>query len=312
MTDLFDAPTSPIPRDGWGRPKIVPATGGKAVAYTRCTTFVSALEDTYNLTRWKMRQVALGLADRADLLLSVSAHREDKKELDRVADAAMEAAQSSAAATTGTALHTLTELHDRGQKIGTLPPQGRADLDAYIAATAGLKYTAIEQFRVLDMLRIGGTADRIIDLGDRHVIGDVKTGDITYGIGKICMQLAVYAHSTAYDPANGRTPDSKPMDLDRGLIIHLPSGAGTCELVWVDIAAGWEAVQLAAAVRAWRARKDLVITAPGSEQLLERVDTFTDLTELRSWYVELDQRGATTAELLAACKRRAAELQAVG
>lgn len=312
MTDLFDAPSTPIPRDGWGRPKITPPGGGKPVAYTRCTTYVSALEDTYNLTRWKMRQVALGLADRADLLLSVSAHRDNKKELDRVADAAMEAAQSSAAATTGTALHTLTELHDRGQKIGTLPPQARIDLDAYIAETVGLRYVAIEQFRVLDALRIGGTADRIIDLDDRYMIGDVKTGDITYGLGKICMQLAVYAHAIAYDATTGRAPDAKPMDLNHGLIIHLPSGAGTCELVWVDIAAGWEAVQLAAAVRRWRSRKDLIVPNRRGGELLDRIGEFTDLTEMRSWYVELDLRGDATPELLEACKRRAAQLQAVG
>jgi hypothetical protein len=30
-----------------------------------------------------------------------------------------------------------------------------------------------------------------------------------------------------------------------------------CELVWVDIAAGWEAVQIARQVHAWRKRKDL-------------------------------------------------------
>jgi hypothetical protein len=41
------------------------------------------------------------------------------------------------------------------------------------------------------------------------------------------------------------------------VIIHLPVGQGTCTLVEVDIAAGWEAFQLAMDVRRWRSRKDL-------------------------------------------------------
>lgn len=313
MTDLFDAPgaggdATKVPRDGRGRPKIVPPGGGKEVSYTRCTTFVAALEDTYNLTKWKMRQVALGLADRPDLLLSVSAHRDDKSELDRVADAAMEAAQSSAAATTGTALHTLTELHDHGRPIGTLPAAARADLDAYIAETAGLSYVAIEQFRVCDELKVGGTADRVIDLGDRLMIGDVKSGDITYGIGKIAMQLAVYARSTAYTAGGGRVPDVKPMDLERAVVVHLPAGRGVCTLHEVDIAAGWEAVQLAARVRSWRGRKNLA--TPATVHLLGKVAAFTDLDQMRAWYVELDARGQATPRLLAACRERAGQLMA--
>lgn len=308
MTDLFDPPggaAAEIPRDGWGRPKIVPPEGGKLVAYTRCTTFVSALEDTYSLTKWKMRQVALGLASRPDLLLSASAHRDDKHELDRIAEKAMEAAGSSAAATSGTALHTLTELHDQGRPIGVLPDNARADLDAYIAATAHLRYAAIEQFRVCDALRIGGTADRVIDLGGRYRIGDVKTGSIEHAIGKISMQLAVYAHSVAYTSDGIRHPDDKPMDLDTGLIVHLPSGEGRCTLVEVDIAAGWEAVQLAAQVRAWRARKGLArpVAADAAQ-----VDQFDDLGKLRAWYLDLDAQGRATPELLAACKMRAVEL----
>jgi len=71
------------------------------------------------------------------------------------------------------------------------------------------------------------------------------------------MQLAVYAHSTLYDPETGTRSPLGPINLDRGLIISLSADTGLCELIWVDIAAGWEAVQLATQVRAWRARDDL-------------------------------------------------------
>ncbi len=50
---------------------------------------------------------------------------------------------------------------------------------------------------------------------------------------------------------------SRTIDLDTATIIHLPAGEGRCDLVDVDIRAGWDAVQLATKVRAWRKRKDL-------------------------------------------------------
>src|SRR5689334_2925212 len=74
MSD-FTTPAPQVPRDRWQRPLVVPPKGGKPVAYTRCTTFVGCLEDTFNLSRWQQRMVALGLNDRPDLLLAVAAHR---------------------------------------------------------------------------------------------------------------------------------------------------------------------------------------------------------------------------------------------
>jgi hypothetical protein len=44
--------------------------------------------------------------------------------------------------------------------------------------------------------------------------------------------------------------------------MHLPVGKATCTLYEVDIAAGWEAVQLAVAVREWRKRNDLASQIP--------------------------------------------------
>ncbi len=114
MTPQFDGPAATIPRDRWNRPLIVPPGGGKPTAYTRCTTFVDCLEDKYNLQRWQLRQCAIGLADRPDLLLSVSAHRDDKHALNSITEKAMEAAQSSARSTMGTATHALGERVDRG------------------------------------------------------------------------------------------------------------------------------------------------------------------------------------------------------
>jgi hypothetical protein len=118
-------------------------------------------------------------------------------------------------------------------------------------------HTWIEQLTVLDSHKIAGTPDRISTLPTgQRVIFDLKTGSLDFGIGKIAMQLAVYAHSAIY---NVDTFERTPHNADKtvGIIAHLPAGSGKCELVEVDLVAGWEAVQLAKEVREWRTRKGL-------------------------------------------------------
>jgi hypothetical protein len=251
-----------IPRDRWQRPLVIPRGGGAPVAYTRCTTYVGVLEDTYNLARWQQRMVALGLASRPDLLLAVSAHRDDKAQLNRICSDAQEAAAAHAAATTGTALHALTDHMDRGIPVGVIPEAYQADLAAYEKATADLIPVEIEAFTVLDALQIGGTPDRVVEYRGARYIADVKTGSIQYGMGKIAMQLAVYSRSSLYDHVTGERSGLR-VDQNNAVVIHLPAGEGRCELHWVNIAAGWEAVKLATSVRAWRARHDLSIPFGG-------------------------------------------------
>jgi hypothetical protein len=243
-----------IARDRYGRPLVIPPGGGRPIPYTRCTTFVGVLEDTSNLTKWKQRMTAIGLTLRPDLALAVAAHRADKSKLNKIVDEAMEAASSSAAATTGTALHAFTEQHDRGEEIGALPSAYEADLDAYTWATAPLKPIHIEQFTVHDGLQVAGTPDRVVEHKNALYIADVKTGSIEWGMGKIAMQLAVYANSLLYDVATGERA-ALDVDTSRALVIHLPAGQGRCDLVWVDIAEGWRAVQVAAEVRKHRQHK---------------------------------------------------------
>lgn len=262
--DEFTSPAKTLERDRYGRPLIVPPGGGKPIAYTRCTTYVGALDETYNLSKWQQRMVAQGLAARPDLMLAVSAlplngnmTREHKAELNRLCEQAMEAAQAHAAATVGTALHALAERHDRGEDLGPIPEQYRPDIDAYIRETKHLEMVQIETFGVHDELRVGGTWDRIVKVDGQHYIADLKTGSIEWGIGKIAMQLSVYSRCQAYDPDTGQRTPLPNVHQDRALIIHLPAGKGEASLAWVDIAAGWQAVDLATQVRAWRARKNL-------------------------------------------------------
>jgi LAGLIDADG-like domain len=166
-----------IPRDRYGRPMVLPpGARSKRVAYRRVTTFVGCLEDTYNLMNWKNRQVAYGMGQRKDLVLAAAAaDRDDKRKLNEIAEKAAEHATASASATTGTALHALTERVDRGQQLGFVPTEYEADIAAYQKATASIEFTAIEAFRVYDRWQVAGTADRVgRDQHGRLRIYDIK------------------------------------------------------------------------------------------------------------------------------------------
>lgn len=267
MTQLttIRGPRAEIKRDRYNRPLVIPPEGGKPVAYTRTTTYIDVLEDKYNLNKWDKRMVALGLADRPDLLLSIQAHRDDKAVLDRICDEAKEAARAHAKATEGTAVHALTERVDRGEQLPVLPATTQALLAAYEKATAPLKAVYIEQFCVQDHLKIGGTPDRIVEFGGERYIADIKTGSIEWGALKIAMQLAVYACSQTYDPADG-SRGYHEANLKRGIIIHLPTvedpADATCTLHWVDIEAGGWALQIATRVREARKHTFKQLTQP--------------------------------------------------
>lgn len=266
-----------VPRDRWQRPLIIPLEGGTPKPYTRCTTLAGALDDQWNLTAWKLRMTVLGLTERADLIMGAAglgpepdrdreehAWRKWRTGLDQAADAAMEAAKSSAAATVGTALHSFTERLDRGQPLGNVPESFVPHLKAYEATVRelGMEPVFIEQFVVNDEFKVAGTADRFARIGGRLYTVDVKSGSTEFGVGKMCVQLAVYAHGERYTPDTGLREPVGDVETDAGLIIALNARRGTCEPKWIDIAAGWESVQLAVDVRKWRSRREWTIETP--------------------------------------------------
>lgn len=286
LTIPLVGPGKNIDRDRWGRPLIIPPDGGDPVAYTRCTTYVSALDDKKNLMGWNARMVALGLAQRDDLLLKVRATDPgDKKTLGAITEEAADFAGAHRRAEIGTQIHALTERLDRGE---TVPDAGeyQADLDAYREALdeRGIIPTEIETFVVNDYLKIGGTFDRIYTVNGRKYIGDIKTGEkLDYGVNTFAMQLAVYANSLRYDWQTGRRT---PLDVDRtwAILIHLPAGEGTATVYWLDIEKGWQGVGLAQGVRAWRDMKKNAFIHPCSVPLTWQVEHAETLDELYALY----------------------------
>lgn len=299
-------PGPQIDRDRWGRPLVTLPDGSKRVGYKRCTTFIDVLDDRYNLELWKQRQVADGLARRPDLVLKAAAAAGDRDELNEVTKQALEAAGSSAAATTGSAVHSLTEQVDRGQDP-IIPPTTTADIDAYRAATSHLKMHLIEVFVVHDELQVGGTFDRVVELDGIRYVADVKTGSIDYSASKISMQLALYSRSKLYDIRSAKRTDLG-VDQQRGLVIHLPAGAGECTLKWADLDAGWEGVQICRQVWQWRSRKGLLeASAPESPSILDQIGECQDIDDLRALWAAYENEW--TDALTTAAKARIAAVQ---
>lgn len=315
-----------VHRDRWGRPIIL--TGEMTskgqprrttctspeckkavdgVAYRRATTFIDVLDDRSLLEKWKMRGVARGLAQREGLLYAVAAAGDDDRKVNQLCEEALEAAGTSDAATRGTALHNFTEYHDRGEPFN-VPAAARPDIDAYVAATAGMTMREVETFVVNDRLEVAGTFDRLLEIDGVRYIGDIKTGGIEFGLRKIAMQLAVYADSKRYDTATGERSELQ-VDPNFGLVIHLPAGERRCELVWLDLVEARRALDLARSVWAWRkAGADglRVGEPPALGSLLAMAGDLNSLNEL--WAGNAHRWNDQLTEI---ARRRRAELEAI-
>ena len=246
--DAINAATRPEPkRDRWGR-YLITTPSGKSTGHTRATTWAKTLADTWALTEWSKRVVAVGMARRPDLVaLAANKTADDKDALREVIEAAEETGGANEKRRIGTALHEMLEIIDGGG-TANVPAQFAPHVVAYRAAleSGGVRVIPelIECIAVVDSLTVAGTFDRIVEIGDSWYIADLKTGSdpIKFGAGEIAIQTALYAHADAlWNPATETREPMPQVDLTKALIIHLPAGDPTpvCTLHWVDIEAGW-------------------------------------------------------------------------
>ncbi|AVE00412.1 exonuclease [Streptomyces phage OzzyJ] len=286
-------PNESVPRDGHGKPLVIPEAGGKPKALVRTTTFIDCIEDKSSLVDWGKRMVLVGAQKRPSLLDAVADldpdDKADKQKLNALAERALDISGANDKREKGTHLHDLSEYVDRGEQLPDhATTQDVDDMAAYMMATSPLTVHAVEQFVVCSELGVGGTFDRTygykgLDPNGKPVsgrfIGDLKTGSVEYGGLKMAMQLAIYSRAKKYDhtlfPAPIREKDEKawnkwkktevsadeiaqaytvpePVNQDWGIIVHLPSGEGVCNLYWVDLNIGWKAAQLALTIREMR------------------------------------------------------------
>ncbi len=261
--DFFaDDPVDPLERDRWKRPLLVPRGGGPKQAYTRASTMGGYLSDSGGLHTWQKRLLTSGLGRREDLTAMAAALSPltgDKKidrpvnaKLDEIIDLASEIGGAHVKANYGTTIHSLCEPGSEG----TVPEDMRADVESFRALGLDIKMT--EQFVANDHFMAAGSFDFLVALPgiDGLVCSDIKTGQVKPC--DVAVQLAVYAGGEAYDAeTNVRTP-LPPVNQDVGCLIHIPAREGKTVLHLVDLNAGRQAASVAAWVRDYRKRKDIL------------------------------------------------------
>ena len=266
-----------IPRDRWGRPKLLVADGSKRVAYARASSVGAVLESKEGLMKWKARLAAWGavhfprVADELHDIEDLD-DPDNKVILNRVTAALQEAAGASRKADRGTDFHALTERIDTSEDLGYVPSYLRDMAIAYkkltdrLANERGYEVVLTEEFCVNDKWLVAGTPDRIVMIDGEPAILDVKTmGSMDFGIGKIIMQMFNYGQSLKYSEVDaeagldvgygvGRSllvPGfEKP--IDRGFILWVPQGQDKAVLSQeYDLREGEKGMTLAQDVREW-------------------------------------------------------------
>lgn len=264
---------APIVRHaGNGQPKIGPRY------YTRVSSLAKYLDDQGNLIHWMGKMAARGIALSPDLqALAATTDMGDRDKWRDIVDRAKDRAGGNSGADLGTGIHSATEMLDLGQSLEDLPADLRADAEAYGAALdkQGLTPLAGEMFVVNEAVKSAGSFDRLVACQDGPpAILDVKTINADKDAEYACryngvawsIQIATYAHARPYDGIFGASEwsdyDLPAPGLERGWVAVIRRGAGTCDLVEVDLTAGWRMAQLAASVRdARKARPARVVAA---------------------------------------------------
>lgn len=262
-----------------GRYRLPHPETNKATSFSRTTTFVKLASDHRALTLWELRSALVGLSRQPDILDQVTGLdvKKDRDRLNALADMAKDAAGAKDRASTGTKLHKWTEEVDSGRlALEQVPDEFRTDVRRYreVLEASGYRVVPhlIERTTVVAELGVVGTFDQVWQAPDgRYVIVDKKTGELTYGQLEIAAQLAVYAHGAnrhgvaEWDPAMGDADDPaawvwRPLrdadgnritvDETRAVVVHMPQDGRGITLLEVDLATGWEHVQVCDRVRA--------------------------------------------------------------
>lgn len=253
----------PPPRDRWGRPII----GGRA--YTRASSLGKFVESEEALVKWKLRMALIGVTSDAIAVDEVRALTpDDKAELNRLVDEALDRAKAGDAARRGTLMHTATEKFDLGLEAAFSDETEEfvACYDALLRAHH-LTPLAAELFVVDEELQVAGSLDRLLQGPRKAVIGDLKSSGVTAprysGISWATQIGGVYAHARPYCHERGLLEwadlDLPEPSKDVAVVMHVPAAEPQrAGLYRVDVKKGRELARLACAVRDARTQNNLI------------------------------------------------------
>ncbi len=325
-------------RDHWGRPRIMLPDGSRETGYRRASSYGAPLEDDSQLTRWKLRQVARGVARRRAISLAITraevgldgspdAAKKAKTELNNLCEQAMEVVESGDKASIGTSLHHVCEMVDLGYDPGHVAEEWRGDIDAYVELTRGFRMLSIERFIVQDDHQVAGTTDRVVEViwpliaPDGTVIepGSVLTGDLktaqnmAFAGCKFSVQVWAYSTGVPYDPLSKQRESwghAAPR-TDWAVIFHVPSGQGRAVLHWVDLTKAAHAAEQVRLVYAWRNHrgKTLITQHASAEDFHATCASASSVAELTVAYQRALAQGAWDDALKEAFTRQRIEIE---
>lgn len=291
--------------------------------------------DQSGLEKWKLRQVAVGMAMDRNLVENVAVDLDNKKAIQKAAANAIDVADRRRAADRGTQMHKVLELvlSERRHLILTAQQERdaavlRRTLDRY-GLTPEKDY--FEQFVLYPGYRVTGRFDCILRRpNDDIILTDLKSGTraIEYP-QSVAVQLALYANAPMISANVEGVGDqcivnewrAMPTGLDRkwGYVMLVEPDAEVGTLHRIDIEHGWRAAQLALEVIKWRREKIVVDEVPPWRTGLDDVATFAaraianarTVDEVRELWKSYGESGELTAGMQQLLTAKAAELKGV-
>lgn len=241
-----------------GRYQLPDPETGEVRSFTSASNYGFPLVDQYGLTRWRHRQILIGLCARPDLIELLRVLTDpagDVGKLDEIVSTALTAAGTTEAANKGTVLHEVARAVHAGRPY---PPEYETFAQSYRAALAryGLRVVVAERQVINPAIGAAGQTDGILEEVDGSlVIADIKsTGRLDLAKHEISVQLAVYQGSSHIRDEAGRWVRIKPGQLraDYAVVIHVDRDTGAVSLYTVDLQVGRHGANLAEQVRGWR------------------------------------------------------------
>lgn len=240
--------------DRWGRYSNLPPVPDFGPGPWTRVSDIDQISDETLLHMYEKRQVVRGLESDPELFKPMRGSRfnaetsHGKRVINKIAEAAQDAAGSHKGSSLGTRFHDLAERLDRGEdpKQFDSTPELTIMLKAYWSLRREYKVQALpgylERTVFVPELQACGTFDSLNSDNGVIRIGDTKTqGTLDFSHISIPIQLAAYAHaSLVLNRETWEWEEMPEVDQEKALIFWVPaSEPGRAELHEANLIKGW-------------------------------------------------------------------------
>jgi hypothetical protein len=246
------------------RARIVHPSTGREQSWTSASNFAANLDNPHGLIKYMQRKLLLGLTKRPDLIAMLdSLSNPDTGKLDEIMEAAHGAAETSAKANTGTAIHGALDLWETNQPV---PPRFAAHVEHYARELARQGLTPVaRELTVLNVdLNAVGQFDKVFqEANGEYVIGDVKTGRLDRAAHHFAVQCEVYS-GASHLVNDDQTTEPIWWNLNRtyAVLVHVDPDTGAASTYRVDLLIGRYGANLAEQIRAFHRTTPLLPYIP--------------------------------------------------